>query len=177
MTVQMGELLGKRAEWVRERLLESGRDAIVGELAEVAAYDRAVAVIGEAGEALEECQAELAEVIAGKKAGGEHVRALEDSVPVLRVKRDQARRTLQWIETGEIEGNVTRARADFTAVEDAVSAEERELSNARLAVGVMGSTIVELQQRAGRLEKLLPVLAQVEEPAALALRAALAMVA
>ena len=177
MMVQMGDLLGKREELVRSLLLEGGRAAIVGELAELAAYDRAVVLISEVEVALQECQAELAEVIAATKAGGEHARVLEDSVPLLRVKRDQLRRTLHRIETGQVDGKVTQARADLTLAEDAAGVEERELSNARLAVGGMGSAIVELQQREGRLEKLLPVLAQVEKPAAPALRAASVMVA
>jgi septal ring factor EnvC (AmiA/AmiB activator) len=123
----------------------SGRDAIVGELAEVAAYDRAVALISEARESVDECKAELAEVLAAREEAQDRAHAFEDTVPMLRVERDRIRRKLQRIQTGQMKGKP--------------------------------SQIAELQTREGRLEKLLPVLAQVEEPAAPALRAVLAMVA
>jgi predicted nucleic acid-binding Zn-ribbon protein len=167
MTVQLGELLGKRAE--------SGRDAIVGELAEVAAYDRAVALISEARESVDECKAELAEVLAAREEAQDRAHAFEDTVPMLRVERDRIRRKLQRIQTGQMKGKLTAK--DLTAASEAAAEAERGLSDARRLVGAMTSQIAELQTREGRLEKLLPVLAQVEEPAAPALRAVLAMVA
>ena len=173
MTVMMGDLLGVRWDVVRTRLLEGGRDTIVGELAEVAAYNRAAVLIAEAGEALGVCQAELTEAVAAKAAGRDRVMALEDDLATKRFERDRIARLVRRVEAGEMEGPAPDLEAARAAVRDV----ERALSEVSAEVAAGRARIGELQKQEGRLEKLLPVLAEVEEPLAPALRAALASVA
>ena len=173
MTVMMGDLLGVRWDVVRTRLLESSREMIVGELAELAAYDRAAALIAEVGEALGVCQAELAEAVAAKAAGRDRVMALEDDLATKRFERDRIERLVRRIQAGEMDGPAPDLGPGRAAVREV----ERELSNVQPDVRVLTSSIVELQKQEGRLAALLPVLAEVERPLAPALRAAISSVA